>query len=127
MEEGKIEINNQYESLKTIIELVAKLNAPNAEKKGISLTTEFDASFPSKMALDKTRITQVIMNLATNAIKFTPQDGNVVIKAHFTQNKSVKQGFCWETEKSLCVIPLLTPKKQIQIQVNEKVFAFINF
>jgi signal transduction histidine kinase len=51
-----------------------------ASDKGVSFNYEVDPNLPS-IASDPTKVAQVITNLASNAIKFTPSGGSVTIKA----------------------------------------------
>lgn len=51
-----------------------------AEAKGIALTTEFASPLPS-VTFDPARILQVLVNLLSNSIKFTPAGGEVIVRA----------------------------------------------
>lgn len=55
-----------------------------AEEKGIELRLEIDSALRSRVVGDPTRITQVITNLASNAIKFT-RKGYVLLKLKVDQ------------------------------------------
>jgi signal transduction histidine kinase len=55
-----------------------------AGRKGLELVTDFAADIPD-IKLDKDKITQVIANLITNAIKFT-EKGNITIKTSRANN-----------------------------------------
>lgn len=60
------------------LELI-ELFRPMAESKGISISL---ASVPDDMPLvwiDRTNFDKVLVNLITNAIKFTPEDGDIVV------------------------------------------------
>lgn len=52
--------------------------APRATKAGLSLTAEVEPGLPA-FAFDPDLITQVLTNLVSNAIKFTPKGGRVKI------------------------------------------------
>jgi signal transduction histidine kinase len=59
---------------------VAKMFEPVARNKGLELTVEYDAGMPRLFVGDPGRIRQVIVNLVSNALKFTSQ-GRIVIRA----------------------------------------------
>jgi len=59
------------------------LNAVNQDvrKKQQTLTTDIDPSIPDVLIGDGRRLSQVILNLLFNAIKFTPEQGSIQINA----------------------------------------------
>ncbi|MEO1289825.1 MAG: ATP-binding protein, partial [Chloroflexota bacterium] len=57
----------------------AKLEAL-AEDKHLAFTLDLDDNLPSTIESDKTWLTKIIMNLVTNALKFT-KEGSVILKA----------------------------------------------
>lgn len=65
-----------YEPL--ITDTVASIR-PLAQKKGISVEWSLDVPIP--VCVDGQRISQVISNLLTNAIKYTPEGGHILVKA----------------------------------------------
>jgi len=50
-----------------------------AVKRGISLTAEIEPDVP-QVAFDAPRILQVLCNLISNALKFTPEEGSIVVR-----------------------------------------------
>ena len=65
-----------------VVAEVASLLRSRAEAKGLSLDVECGPSLPEWIASDPTRIRQILLNLAGNAIKFT-ESGGVRIIAHY--------------------------------------------
>jgi PAS domain S-box-containing protein len=59
---------------------------PTAEAKNISITTALAPALGS-IIVDGTRIQQVIWNLLTNALKFTPKHGSVTLAAQRTTSQ----------------------------------------
>src|SRR5579872_3531147 len=55
-----------------------------AKERGIGLEMAVDARIPLVHA-DPDRVLQVLINLMDNAIKFTPADGSVMVKAHLVE------------------------------------------
>ncbi len=59
--------------LPELVEEVAELLAPEAAKKGLELTTFVDPALPDRVLGDATRLRQILLKLAGNAIKFSEQ------------------------------------------------------
>lgn len=59
------------------VEIVAR---PDAERKRLRLRTEIDPELPDTVTSDATRVRQVMLELVSNAIKFT-EDGSVSLRA----------------------------------------------
>ncbi|RYE85554.1 MAG: hypothetical protein EOO75_16855, partial [Myxococcales bacterium] len=60
------------------VEDVLDLLAPVALEQGLDLASDLDESAPAGAQGDATRVRQILLNLATNALKFT-REGSVVI------------------------------------------------
>ncbi|HEY9867917.1 MAG TPA: PAS domain S-box protein [Candidatus Obscuribacterales bacterium] len=80
MEAGKVELEVIDFSPVSLVEGCAELIAPTAREKKLSLLTYIDPSLPPLLRGDPVRLRQVLLNLASNAVKFTEQ-GEVVLRA----------------------------------------------
>lgn len=58
--------------LRPLFEDVLGLFAQQAQSKGLRTTLEFDAGVPELVSTDPFRLRQILVNLVSNAIKFTP-------------------------------------------------------
>ncbi len=56
-----------------------------AKERGITLHSEMDKDFP-KLKTDPTRLNQILINLVSNAIKYTPKGGKVGIHGRVDPN-----------------------------------------
>jgi len=79
LESGKVVLENIPISTFCMIEHILKLQAPLASEKGLELLYEIDENLPENILGDETRLTQILVNLMNNAIKFT-HVGNVKLK-----------------------------------------------
>jgi PAS domain S-box-containing protein len=79
-EVGILELNPEPIDLLQLLREVAESIAPLAMSKGLSLGLALPSSLPLVRA-DVPRIQQVVLNLLTNAVKFTPKDGKIKLKA----------------------------------------------
>ena len=79
MESGKTEIRYAPLNLSSIIESCTDLLMLKAREKNLDFTYFIDPSIPSGLIGDEFRIRQILINLITNAIKFTDQ-GQVAIR-----------------------------------------------
>jgi PAS domain S-box-containing protein len=85
IESGKLDLEHQPFSLHECVESALDLIAPRAVEKNLELSCWIDRSVPAVLVGDVTRIRQVVVNLLTNAVKFTSA-GEVFISAT-TQTK----------------------------------------
>ncbi len=82
IEAGKLELASEPVSLTTLIEDVVELISPRAQAKGLEIAADVDERLPERVLGDATRLRQVLLNLAGNAVKFTETGGvSVVVEA----------------------------------------------
>ncbi len=80
IEAGKIDLENETFNLNGLVHSIQKTHSFKADEKGLQLKTLIDDQFPSYVKGDKTRISQILSNLVSNALKFT-DSGEVAIEA----------------------------------------------
>jgi PAS domain S-box-containing protein len=76
LETGKMSLELHAVPLAALVERVVEMLAPAAAGKGVSLSCDCQPDLPA-VPIDKQRILQVLINLTTNAIKFTPAGGRI--------------------------------------------------
>lgn len=81
IESGKLSIELAPFNLAGIIDDIAGLLAPQAEKKGLQFSIHIDPATPTDVIGDSGKIRQILLNLAGNAIKFT-EKGRVQIEVN---------------------------------------------
>ncbi|MCP4043241.1 MAG: response regulator, partial [Gammaproteobacteria bacterium] len=79
IEAGKLKLENTDFELRECVEDVLDLMAPIAQEKGLELIYHLFSDVPTTVRTDPTRLRQVLLNLVTNAVKFTPA-GSVVVR-----------------------------------------------
>jgi PAS domain S-box-containing protein len=75
---GKVTLNIGSVDLKTVIDAAFETVRLTAENKSIQIKTQFDPNV-GKIEADAYRLQQVFGNLLNNAVKFTPQGGQVEV------------------------------------------------
>ncbi len=78
IEAGKLSLENVNFYLNDTLNNVSSLIGLKAEEKGIELLFDIDRDIPDALTGDPLRLDQVLINLATNAVKFTEQ-GEIII------------------------------------------------
>jgi len=79
IESGRLELESLPVPLRDTIETVLDLNAGPASQKGLELLCWIEPDVPSVILSDRTRLQQILLNLVTNAVKFTGS-GEVVVR-----------------------------------------------
>ena len=77
IEAGKLDLERIDMDLRGTVDDVAHLLAIQAHAKGLELITNVDPLLPDRLIGDPGRMRQVLLNLGSNAIKFT-RDGEVI-------------------------------------------------
>ena len=77
IEEGKIELNMQSVSVASICDISMQFIKQLAYKKGIKISVNHNDRKVNKLNTDARRLKQILVNLLTNAAKFTENNGQV--------------------------------------------------
>ncbi len=80
VEAGRMELEYSSFELRSLLELAASMLRERAALHGIDLRIETEADLGSVYS-DELRLKQVLLNLVTNAVKFTGDGGSVVVRA----------------------------------------------
>src|SRR5882724_1307863 len=99
IESGKLELENHPFELHTCIEEALDLLAPKAAEKNLDLAYIVDDSIPKILVGDSTRLRQILVNLVSNAVKFTHL-GEVVVEVIPAERgpRSLEPGHKQDTE-----------------------------
>ena len=79
IEAGKLEVSPEVASVRDIVQRVFSIYSGSASSKGLLLKTIIDPEISRALWVDALRLQQILNNLVSNSIKFTPQ-GEVEIR-----------------------------------------------
>lgn len=80
IEAGKTIMKLELQDIKAIVESAADLVGIQCKNKNINLVLDLAVRLPP-ILLDRSQIERVFINILGNAVKFTPQDGTITIRA----------------------------------------------
>ena len=81
LQSGKTELHLETVAIGDILDQAVRLVEPQIQAGGIALTQRIAGDLPLLRA-DQTRLRQVLLNLLSNSIKFTPAGGTISLTAH---------------------------------------------
>ena len=84
IEAGRSELSEGVVEMKNVIETITNIISHRAEQGKISISSEITEGCPDIMA-DERRVKQILLNLVSNAVKFTREDGSVKIKYYMDE------------------------------------------
>lgn len=99
LEAGRLEFEAIDFSPAALVEAVASIIGASAKNKGLAVKVEVDPDLPSALNGDAARIRQVLLNLASNAVKFTER-GEVTIAVTCTSREGSKATVEWRVSDS---------------------------
>jgi len=81
IEANKFELSNaEFDFGKTMANIV-ELNNVSAQEKHQEITLNINPNIPPSIICDELRLTQILNNLMSNAVKFTPENGKIQLSA----------------------------------------------
>ena len=81
IESGKLELEHADFDLRNCIEEVLDVFAGKAAQSGVDLVYQIDYTVPAQIIGDAMRLRQILINLVSNAVKFTTQ-GEIFVGVH---------------------------------------------
>ena len=88
IEAGKLSLKFSDIALNKILENSIRMIKEKTIKRDIKISTSFDG-IPKKIKADKRSLKQIIYNLLSNSIKFTPKGGKIELSARLTDRSSL--------------------------------------
>lgn len=85
IEAGKLELKPRNINFSNFIERLLAIIQVSAEQKNLKLDYQALSKLPAVIAVDETRLRQVLLNLLSNAVKFTPK-GSVTLKIGYVKD-----------------------------------------
>lgn len=84
---GRLNLQNEPVSLDTVIEQAIEAIALAAEAKNIQICSQIDRSIGIVLG-DTTRLQQIVWNLLSNSVKFTPNGGRIEVRLTRNNNQA---------------------------------------
>jgi PAS domain S-box-containing protein len=91
LEAHKFVLNETDFTFEDVLRQVMTVNEPRAIEKGQDFSVVVDPAIPSRLRGDDQRLAQVITNLLSNAMKFTPENGRIRLEVHVLNQQA---GIC---------------------------------
>ncbi|KAI5272701.1 hypothetical protein E4T47_04001 [Aureobasidium subglaciale] len=82
LDAGKVEPSYDIVDLRALSSEAVEMMASRARVKSINLRLANNDASPLYLKADSTLMSQVMLNLIGNAVKFTPENGNIVVDIH---------------------------------------------
>ncbi len=92
IEAGKLSMESIDFSLNMVLDTVTNLLTVKAEEKGLELLFSIDRHVPHGLVGDPLRLGQILINLTTNAVKFT-ETGQVIVKIKVADDNHASADF----------------------------------
>ena len=95
IEAGKMDFNFKEINIHSVIDYVKSTLSEVAKTKNLTLITDETENLPAINA-DSQRLEQVLTNLVSNAIKFTPEGKTITIKSNLINAEDIKVNECFK-------------------------------
>lgn len=89
LERHKVQLDNQPIDFISFLAELENLSGLQAQQKGLTFVMEPVLPIPHKVVTDGTRLRQILWNLISNAVKFTPKGGQVTVRIRYETNQTL--------------------------------------
>jgi signal transduction histidine kinase len=86
LEAGKLDLQIAYFDLSELVTASMAICAPQAQARGLQLTSWIDPALPVHLRGDELRLRQILLNLLSNAVKFTER-GSISMRIGFMERE----------------------------------------
>jgi len=83
----KLELSYEHGSFEDVVKKTFIINSENLKHRNITAHALIDSRVPKELWIDSGRLLQIMMNLMSNALKFTPREGQIRIDVLWCQEK----------------------------------------
>lgn len=97
VEAGKMEFRFKKENINPTIEFVKSTFENLAKEKNIKIKSNLINDNP-KLYVDSSRIEQILGNLISNAIKFTPENGQIEIQTQIIDGENINENILYDQD-----------------------------
>ena len=87
IEEGHYKILPVPCEIHSLLQSIHEVFTPRTQSKGLQWKLRIARTLPAQVRIDENRLRQILMNLVSNAVKFTPENGQVGLHADYGDNK----------------------------------------
>jgi two-component system, NarL family, sensor histidine kinase BarA len=115
LERGQLMISPEYIDPRAVIAEVRETCLPDAEKRRIKLEMAWNDEVPIVQA-DPVRLRQILINLTSNAIKFTSDNGQVRLGVRATEYRAADDSD-EEEDDSVGAALMMAPERAVEFSV----------
>ncbi|MBT6362980.1 MAG: PAS domain S-box protein [Rhodospirillaceae bacterium] len=88
IEAGKLELNENDVIIAPLVNETVRLLQARADSGGVQISSDIDENLVA-IKIDERRLKQIFLNLISNAIKFTPEGGEVSVRGYLNQDYEI--------------------------------------
>ncbi len=126
LDSGKVTIRKDPLNIRDCVDTCRDIHSIAAKEKGLEFVTSVDADVPTNLLGDSDRIIQILMNILSNAIKFT-DSGKITLKVSRQRDSMTTQRRNVIIDSSECIIVFTVIDTGIGIKADDRTKLFHQF